>query len=232
MFREFDEFSERALKLPINSSELRFKIRKFFVIFLVMIFLAYIPITVKVLNRKPDTANYILGYVTVCQIVQANNLRLIVFMILIKERVKVVAKFKYNSSDDEAAKLVWSAMLNIHDIIKSVNQYFQPFLVQNLLLMYYSIVINIFWFSLRFFGYAFAGWIEAVAFIFPCFSIVLYLASCDREIRKDMCNIKSLVIELRSRHEEDFLIFMLDKRFHIGAFRFVNMSHSTLGKVS
>ena len=210
------------------------KIRNIFFSFLIVFFSAFLLLNFSVFKSTPEAFVFMVVYTTVHQQLFLNYVLLVINVVAVSERLQVLSNFdyKFSSNGDEFSHQILNSLMQFHKIIHIFNNYFKPCFVQTIFMLYFTLIINLFWLGLIVLGFGYTGLTEPVLMVLPNLSISLYLADCDRKIKRNISKIVSKNIKIKSAVQEDILIFILGKKFYFGAFDFVNIGYSTLTNVS
>ena len=230
---EFDDFIHLALRLTIDRKNLNNRVKRIFRRFMLLFFASFFILNVFVYEEAPSGLKFIFSYTIVCHFSFAHDVLLVIFVMNVDERSKLLTQFKPSLMivNDRTAKDIQKALMMIHDIIQSINDYFEPCFVQTMVLLYLIVINSLFWIGIYFLGFEFTSWVEPASYLAPNFTIVLYLANCDKNIKKSVSIITSTIVNLQTSMEENVFLFLLKRKFSFGSFKLVNIEYSTFAKV-
>lgn len=207
---------------------------KTLIYFLILFYVSSVLLNLEIINNNPGALINMLSYTILHHFTYVQNILLIIFIESIGYRVKSLTELDKIAVTDEKlfVEQIGTALEKIHDIIQLVNDFFKPSFAQSMTFLYLSVVSNIYWIFRYFLGFHSAGCFEFIINLFPSLSIILYLADCDKMIKKNILKIISTVTKLQSPRAEEILIFTMNKTFHFGVFNRSIVGYSTLAKVS
>jgi hypothetical protein len=233
-FQEFDLFISCAFNLSFDNFKFNLQIKKTFLSFLAVLFTGYFIFGFCVVIFTPSFLKFLLTYIALTHFCHVHDILLIVFVVSVERRLKILTSLKMRNQSDSSrtVRLVQISLIMIYDLIELINEHFRPYFIQSMFLLYLALAINFFWLGYYFLGFHHPSWIESSSFLLPNIVIIFYLASYDRKIKKTLAQILKYVIALRSSNQEEFLLFLLKKKFQFGAFHLVNIGYSTLAKAN
>jgi hypothetical protein len=166
-------------------------------------------------------------YIILCHFTDLQHILIIIVLMIIEDKTKLLAKSqKYNGSITKLHQL----LIEIHDLVESINEYFKPCLVQTVAFLYCGTIINFYWLGLFLIGSDKATLLESVFYIIQNVVTIFCLGFYDSKIKRNLSEAVFKVIATQTG-SEDILTFVVKKPVQIGAFRLVYFDFRTIAKV-
>lgn len=230
--KQHDKFMKRNFELSFDKKKFSSKISKHFMIFFLENFAGHLYLTINIHLYFPNFIYVAWSMAAVNQLSYVQSFQIYTFLKAAEERLKLMEQVDMNRSNvfgiDDTLLNFKKALLQFHEIIHQIQDFFNPSLYTLLLLLYFIVLNNFYWCGLWFLGITFADIKDVLIIITPSFITLIAFALSERNSRKIIKNISSKLLELSPglSQNKETLILLFRSSFSVSSTGF-----TTIGEV-